>query len=161
VLILDPPLLQFTIPDEPQGKGRPRAARFGGHIKLYTPKLTVAYEQHVAAVAREAIEAAGLTVPVLGPVEVELVLIHARPGAMFARKFADGRIWRDRKPDADNVAKAITDGLSKSMLWRDDSQIARLVVEQFDGAVVDRKGKVSEAPCVLVTVRLLAAGGGR
>ena len=159
MLILDPPLLQFTIPDEPRGKGRPRVTTRGKFARVYTPDETVAYEQHVAAVAREAIAAAGLTVPVLGPIEVELVLIHSRPGAMFARKFGDGRIWRDRKPDADNVAKAVEDGLSKSMLWRDDSQIARLVVEQFDGAVVGRKGKVSEAPCVLVTVRSLAGGG--
>jgi Holliday junction resolvase RusA-like endonuclease len=154
-------VLTFTIPDEPRGKGRPRVATRGKFARVYTPAETVAYEQHVANTARAAIAAEGLTVPLTGPLEVRLVLVHARPGSLFARKHDDGRLWRDRKPDADNVAKAVLDGLTLARLWADDAQIARLSVAQFDGAIVDRKAKISEAPGVTVTVWQMAAGGGR
>lgn len=39
----------FTVPGKPQGKGRPRAARAGAHVRMYTPEKTVCYENRILA----------------------------------------------------------------------------------------------------------------
>lgn len=35
------------------------------------------------------------------------------------------------KPDVDNVAKALVDAMTRAGFWRDDSQVARLVLEKY------------------------------
>lgn len=41
-------IVSFTIPGEPQGKGRPKFARRGNFVQTYTPKKTRTYEDIVA-----------------------------------------------------------------------------------------------------------------
>ena len=52
----------FTVPGEPQGKGRPRIGRVGQHARMFTPAKTVAYEGLVALAAQEAMQ--GRDIPV-------------------------------------------------------------------------------------------------
>ncbi|PQM05684.1 RusA family crossover junction endodeoxyribonuclease, partial [Pseudomonas aeruginosa] len=47
--------VMFTVPGEPQGKGRPRIGRVGAHARMFTPAKTVAYEGLVAMAAQEAL----------------------------------------------------------------------------------------------------------
>ena len=42
---------------------------------------------------------------------------------------------RTKKPDLDNLAKLMLDAMTKAGFWRDDSQIAILVLEKFDGPI--------------------------
>lgn len=41
--------VQFVVPGQPVGKGRPKAARRGKQIVMYTPEKTASYESLVAA----------------------------------------------------------------------------------------------------------------
>lgn len=115
----------FTVLGPPQPKERARACPNGKHV---TPKKTRAYERLVGTIA-------GLTRPLAwrldGSYRVELRVF-----------FPDARTR-----DVDNVAKSLLDGLNK-VLWQDDRQVERLVVER----AVDR-----ERPRVDVTVDALPA----
>lgn len=158
-----PALLTFVVPGQPVAKGRPRATSIGGHARMFTPAKTRTYEalvQHRATVAREdaswLMEDAGHPFPWAGPLRVELVAVFRRPGRLFRKKDPAGRIHHDKRPDLDNVAKAILDGMDKAGVWGDDAQVAELEPKKVYGAIVgERREKASEDPHVLVTVRRL------
>lgn len=116
--------LEFFIPGEPRGKGRPRAARRGKHIALYTDDKTAAYEGLVALCANQAMkgrplikQAMRLTVDVRLPVRQ----------SWSKRKQADalsGTLPAITKPDLDNVVKAVKDGCN-GVVWLDDALVVR------------------------------------
>ena len=150
LIAIDTTILDITIPGEPQGKGRGRAVRVGAGVRVVTPKPTRSYEATVAQVAGWARKNAPWPVP--GPLLVDIEAVHRRPGGAFRQADPDGRMWRPRKPDIDNVIKAILDGLGQAGVWQDDGQVVELRARQVDGAIVDRRAKTSEAPHVRVRV---------
>ena len=106
--------LRFTIPLPPTPKGRPRAAVVAGRARLYTPTATRSFEAAVAIVA-----AAHYRGPAIDePVRVDILCVLARPKRLQRRKDPAGLVWAAIKPDRDNLAKAVLDGLSG--IWRDD-----------------------------------------
>ena len=120
-----PTSLRFTIPGEPQGKGRARIGKVGGFSRLFTPAKTLAYEGLVAQMAQQAMAGAPL---MEGPVSLSLELLHTIPRSAPKRQRADmlsGRMRPTKKPDADNVVKAIFDGIN-GVVWNDDVQVCGL-----------------------------------
>jgi Holliday junction resolvase RusA-like endonuclease len=116
-------VIRFTISGKPQGKGR---ARFGNG-RTYTPAKTVAYERLIAQAGRDAMDGRE---PLEGPLYVVVSAFFAVPKSwpQKRRKEALERLaWHTGKPDADNIAKAICDGLN-GIVWRDDCQVAFLKV---------------------------------
>ena len=100
-------VITFTVPGEPQGKGRPRAFRAGRGVRMYTPAKTEAYEQAVATAGRQAM--AGRE-PMVGPLAVDLMAVVSVPASWSKKRRAaalEGLELPAKKPDADNVAKAI------------------------------------------------------
>ena len=156
-----PALLTFVVPGQPVAKGRPRTTSIGGHARMFTPARTRTYEalvQHHATVAREdaswLMEDAGHPFPWSGPLRVELVAVFRRPGHLFRKADPDGRFPRDRRPDLDNVVKAILDGMDKAGVWGDDAQVCEIDARKVYGRIVgERRAKTSEPPHVVVTVR--------
>jgi Holliday junction resolvase RusA-like endonuclease len=73
----------------------------------------------------------------------ELVFILPRPKS--APKRTGSRLPHCKKPDAENLAKSVLDALS-GLLYDDDRQIWRLVVEKWVAAV-------DEQPQVTIHVR--------
>lgn len=145
--------IAFTVPGEPQGKGRARAGRGpGGQARLYTPAKTVAYESLVAMSAKAAMGGAS---PFSGPVALELEAIHTVPASWSNKRrqqALDGQIIPTCKPDLDNVLKAIGDG-ANGIAWVDDKQIAAVqMVKRYGPApgvlvrVADVDGIRSAAP---------------
>lgn len=97
--------LRFTIPGRPLGKGRPRF--FDG--KVITPKNTRTYEKHISNCGKVAL----------------LQNLHWRKICPSDRWFyLDLSIYHEkgRYPDADNVIKAIMDGL-EGVIWKNDSRV--------------------------------------
>jgi Holliday junction resolvase RusA-like endonuclease len=80
------------------------------------------------------------TTPLLGPVRVELLFAHKRPGS--ARK---GDRWRSASPDIDKLARACLDALTIAGVIGDDAQVAELVARKVH-ALPD------EAPGLVVTI---------
>jgi Holliday junction resolvase RusA-like endonuclease len=134
----------FTVPGDPQGKGRARVGKIGGHARMFTPAKTVAYEGLIAMAAQQAM--AGCK-PFVGACAVEVECVFAMPKSMSKKHRVDalaGRMRPTKKPDGDNVLKAVCDGIN-GVVWVDD-------VQAVDSRVIKRYG---ETPCVQVRVALL------
>ena len=154
--------IEFFVPGTPVGKGRPRAARRGAGLVMFTPGKTADYEALVAATAGNAMRAEnsirwgemygfGLASAMRahqlldGPLEAMLEMRFQVPAswskARRARALA-GVEWHTSKPDADNVAKAVLDACN-GVVFRDDSQIVMLTATK----------EFSETPGVRVVIR--------
>lgn len=118
-------MLTFTIPGPPRGKGRPRFSRKSG--STYTDAQTASYENLVALAAREAMAGAP---PITGPVSLAVVGYFLIPASLSAKKrTALQGAWHSKKPDADNLLKAVLDGCN-GVLFVDDAQVCRLHVSK-------------------------------
>lgn len=132
-------MISFTVPGQPQGKGRAKIVKIGGFSRMATPAKTVAYEGLVAHAAQHALNGS----PMLdGPVDVNLHIECQVPASWSQKKQRQalaGEIHPTTKPDIDNVVKAIFDGCN-GVLWRDDVQVVNVCVAK----------RYSAAPCVRV-----------
>ena len=111
--------LQFKVPGEPVGKGRPRFVRATG--RTYTPEKTERYENLVKlAFIKEYPD----VIPLEGPLEVTMVANFSIPKSWSKKKQAlaiAGVLRPTKKPDTDNIAK-IKDALN-GIAWIDDAQV--------------------------------------
>lgn len=114
----------FEIEGKPVGKGRPRF--WNGHA--VTPQATRDYEKRVALAYKEC----NLPLFETEPLEVEIIAKYPIPKQ--TRK-ADRELMMERKiiptkkPDIDNIAKIILDGLN-GVAYTDDNQVCRLSVHK-------------------------------
>lgn len=118
-------MITFEIPGDPVAKARPRAAMVGGHARLYTPAKTEKYEARVAVFGQQAM--AG-RLPMDGAVALSVTALFPIPPSWPKKRQAAARAGTElhtKKPDLDNVIKAIKDGLN-GIVWGDDSQVAVL-----------------------------------
>lgn len=134
-------LISFEIPGQPVAKGRPRFVRRGNHVAAYTPEKTQSYENLVKLAAANAMKGVD---PANGPIHLEVWLgmqIPASWSKLRQRSASDGLIRPTKKPDADNVLKAIKDGCN-GIVWRDDAQVVKIELSKH----------YSKNPRALVTV---------
>ena len=110
---------KFTVWGEVVGKQRPRSSRSNGVFRTYTPKKTKDYEKAV----REAYMAAGGQKHD-GSVSVEIHVMRSLPKSRPKKVSSEPDVY---KPDVDNIAKSILDGLS-GVAFDDDKQVTRLLV---------------------------------
>jgi len=128
----------FTVEGNPVAKGRPRFAKRGKFVQTYTPQKTKDYED---LVKESAAQAMGSNELLDTPLKV---FIHIRiPIPKSASKKVrqdclDQLIRPTKKPDWDNVAKAITDACN-GVIYVDDCQIvdAHVTKRYSDLAGVD------------------------
>ncbi|HEF4749735.1 RusA family crossover junction endodeoxyribonuclease [Burkholderia multivorans] len=119
----------FVVPGKPVAKGRPRFVRRGPHVRTYTPEPTERYENLVKMAAREAMRD---DEPYAGPVRLIVdigVPIPASWSEKRQRAAAAGAIGATKKPDADNVVKALKDGMN-GVVYGDDGQVVDLWVSK-------------------------------
>lgn len=115
----------FTVSGEPEGKARPRVTRNG----TYTPPKTQAYEKLVQMSFRT--QCPGVFFGD-APLCVYITANFAPPQSATKRKrsrMLSGEIRPTKKPDTDNIAKAICDALN-GVAYRDDAQICSLTVQK-------------------------------
>ena len=122
--------IRFTIPGECKGKGRPRFSRQGNYVKTYTDSETALYENWVksrfletnqppfeANVAIKCIITAWFSIPTSKSKKVKSLM-------------AQNLLKPTKKPDCDNIAKIILDGLN-SIAYKDDTQITTLAIRKY------------------------------
>jgi len=134
-------MIEFEVPGQPVGKGRPRIGKVGAHARMFTPAKTASYEGMVALAAHRAMSGAAL---IEGPCTVRMRIECQIPASWSAKKqrsAAAGEIFPTTKPDVDNVVKAIFDAIN-GVVWKDDVQVVDLALTK----------RYSLAPGVLVTV---------
>ena len=94
---------ECVIPGAPIGKGRPRAAKMGSHVRLYTPKRTADWERSSALIMRNEWRSA----PLDKICRVNIVAVFPRPKRLLRKKDPEHRLWHSSKPDIDNVCKSV------------------------------------------------------
>lgn len=130
---------EIEIVGEVVGKQRPRATSFGGRVKVYTPKKSQNYEARVAMAWRENFKGDPTTKPVAVFIVACLPLVKCdynskgEPNKHGERKLL-GKEKPMKKPDIDNIAKSILDGLN-GVAFADDSQIVSLEVRKTYGTM--------------------------
>lgn len=138
--------VQFVVPGDPVGKGRPRVSTIGGHARMFTPAKTASYEGLIALAGTEAMAGRQL---IEGAVMVEMRIVMSVPRSMSKKKQCmalAGEVFPAKKPDMDNVVKAIFDGLN-GVVWKDDVQVVDAIVRKRYGEtpgvhvfIVEREG---------------------
>lgn len=116
-------IASFTIPGEPQGKGRPKFAGRGSYAHAYTPKKTRSYEDIVAS---EYIRQCGSTKADRSEyVSLTITAYYKIPKSASKKKayeMSSGKIVPTKKPDIDNIIKVVADALN-GVAYDDDKQI--------------------------------------
>ncbi|TWC18136.1 Holliday junction resolvase RusA-like endonuclease [Pseudomonas sp. SJZ085] len=133
--------VSFVVPGEPIGKGRPKIGRVGGHARMFTPTKTANYESLIAVVAHEAMRGREL---IAGPVLLEMKILVPVAASWSKKKSAEalqGIVMPTKKPDADNVLKAICDGIN-GIVFKDDVQVVNVSLSK----------RFSETPGVSVRI---------
>jgi len=118
--------ISLTIPGQPIAKGRPRVTTRGGKPRAITPERTRIYERTVAIVAAQHGQWR-----MNGPVRVSIEAVFERP----KRLKGEYRIVHDKRPDLDNVVKAVLDGLAAHL---DDANVYALNASKVYAAKGER-----------------------
>jgi Holliday junction resolvase RusA-like endonuclease len=142
--------LRVVVPGEPVAQGRPRAFyRPGLGVRVFDPAKSRSWKGMAQVHMREAIAQAGAVAPLFadGPLELHVLAVFTCPRSHWRKREPLQRRPKSTKPDGENIAKAVQDA-GTGLLWLDDAQVARLVVEKIVGAQ-------GEAPYIELTVRLL------
>ena len=125
--------VSFFVPGEVVGKGRPRFTTVGRYTKAFTPEKTTNYENLVKLSYQEAYR--DFRFPDDAQLVMEIVAVFPIPKSTSKKRAAlmeNGEIRPAKKPDCDNIAKAICDGLNL-VAYYDDTQIVELcIVKRYE-----------------------------
>jgi Holliday junction resolvase RusA-like endonuclease len=122
-----PKMIWFFVPGNPVAKARSRTVRnkHTGKVHSFTPENTVIFENLVKTKAQEAM---GGAEPITGALEVCINVGLSIPTTWSEKRRNEalrGEIAPTKKPDLDNVVKAIKDGMN-AIVYRDDNQVVRV-----------------------------------
>lgn len=133
--------IKFTIPGEPKGKGRPRFV--GEGHKPITPQKTVEYENLVRLEYQRQCRQIRFADDAQLDMRITAYYSIPKSASKAKRQAMTMHVIRPtKKPDMDNVVKAIADSLN-SIAYRDDTQIVDCQIRKF----------YSETPRVVVTIQ--------
>lgn len=120
-------VLTFEIPGDVQAQQRPRVTKFG----TFDPKESKDYKSFVRLVAAKHAPETLITEEIRLSIDVYRKMPKAISNSKKKLQQAlNGELRPTTKPDIDNLAKGIKDGLSK-VIWRDDSQVTELVARKW------------------------------
>ncbi|MBC6342104.1 RusA family crossover junction endodeoxyribonuclease [Lactobacillus kimbladii] len=141
--------LVFGVLGDPQGKQRPRFARRGKLVSTYTPSATQKYEEQVRYSALAVRQKNGITKPISTDISLAIRAYFKIPKTYSKKRkerCLNGEERPSKKPDSDNIAKIVLDGLNPKMkvdhvqhkavcvhegLYRDDKQVVSLKVDKY------------------------------
>ncbi|HFU4561292.1 TPA: RusA family crossover junction endodeoxyribonuclease [Streptococcus suis] len=126
--------MKFKIPIEPKPQSRPRAGRRFGKTTVYEDKKTENWRKSCTLLVKRIYDGPYFD----GPIKIDMTFYMPAPKSMSeppkprskAKKlqeyddFINERIYVDKKPDLDNLEKAVYDSISKAgVVWTDDNII--------------------------------------
>ena len=127
-------MISFKVYGQPQGKARPRFA----NGRVYTPKATKGYEAKIKKAYLTAADSYGGYSFGDEPVRISIT-------AFFKKAKSNKGIYAIKKPDIDNIAKIVLDGLN-GIAYNDDSQVIYISAAKVYGDEYD------DAPSIYVEV---------
>lgn len=131
---------------EPKGKERPRFCHNG---QIYTPKQTTTYEQQIIFDYYK--QCGNVKFNENSQLELSVAAYFKIPKSGSKKKKAEMRIGGIRptkKPDGDNILKAVADALN-GVCYKDDKNIVKMSIEKF----------YSDVPRIEVVVQEVKANG--
>ena len=121
--------LKFEVPGYPIGQGRPKFSTINGHAKAYDPEKSRNYKAYVKLLATQAMKEQGFTM-LDCPCCLDIMAFFEVPKSK-SKKFKErallGLERPTKKPDIDNIVKALQDALN-GLAYKDDSSIVYLSV---------------------------------
>jgi Holliday junction resolvase RusA-like endonuclease len=123
--------ITFTVAGDPVPQPRARITTRGKFAHAYTPKKHPInnFRDAIAAAAKDAI---GDAEPTSECVSVVIDAVFARPKSHMTKRGVKPTAPKAPRPDCDNIAKGVLDSLAL-IVWLDDTQVTRLVVEKSYG----------------------------
>ena len=137
-------IISFTIQGVPIAKGRPKFFRCGNYTGTYTPAKTKRYEESVISQALPHRPSK----PIEKPIALFLKFYMPIPKSMPKKNrqaITEGRLFPAKKPDIDNLCKAILDSLNK-IYYKDDSLIVRITAEKIYSETPRTEVKIETLP---------------
>ena len=124
-------MISFTVSGIPIGKGRPKFSTVNGRAMAYTPTKTVNYETLVKLSYQQ--QCGGKMYDKDTPLSIDIMAHFPIPKSVSKKK-ADmmraGTIRPTKKPDSDNIIKAICDALN-GIAYYDDAQIVEVTAWKY------------------------------
>lgn len=126
--------MKLLIPIEPKPQSRPRATVRGRHAAVYEDNKMLVWRKRVTDFVKEYYDGQYFD----GPIRVSVTFYMRAPQSISKRPserakaktkelyetFAQEKLWHDKKPDLDNLEKALYDSISKAeIVWKDDNLI--------------------------------------
>ncbi len=123
--------MKFILTGKIKGKARPRFSTANGYVRSYTPKTTTDYERAVKDEFRYNHAGFGEKA-----VSVEIYAFFKIPKSYTKKKCRESLdgVFCQKKPDSDNIAKIVCDGLN-GVAYQDDKQVVdcRVVKKWTEG----------------------------
>ena len=125
-------ILDIIIPGAPHAQGRARFARIGDHVRAYDPKESKDWKSYARQIMWGAWVRSthGYILIPDGPVAIIVTACFSCTATdSKKKKIAHLLRWHTKKPDLDNIIKAIKDA-AKGILWTDDSQVCSMLANK-------------------------------
>ena len=139
--------IKFEIPGEPFGKLNMRPTMILGHASSYSPSKNNQYMDRIIQIINQnMIFDSDYVFPKGTPVSVMIIAYFKIPDGEYkfykregvsrytatGQAMLDGKIRPTKMPDADNISKAVCDGIShQGRIWYDDSQVCMELIMKF------------------------------
>lgn len=108
--------ISFFVFGNPVSQGRARIARMGNCVRMYDPEKSKSWKE---SIRWQAIE--NKISMFTGAIVLGLTFYLPRPKSLPKKV-----IHHTKKPDLDNLIKAVKDAL-KGITWKDDSQVVKII----------------------------------
>lgn len=116
-----------TIPGEPVAQGRPRAFKLpSGQLRAFDPAKSRTWKADARVFFLGAMKGKP---PLQGAVSCLVVAVFTCPKSDFRKRDPQQERPHTKRPDAENVAKAVLDAAT-GIVWLDDSQVCDLTIEK-------------------------------
>ena len=138
--------IAFILAGEPKGKERPRFCHNG---QIYTPKQTTTYEQQIIFDYYK--QCGNVKFDENSQLELFVKAYYKIPKSASKKKriaMLSEEIRPTKKPDGDNILKAVADALN-GVCYKDDKSIVKMSIEKF----------YSDVPRIEVIVQEVQANG--
>jgi len=112
-------MIEIHVLGIPKGQPRPRAFVRNGKARVYDAGSAENWKGCIALAANPHLPAS----PITGPVAVCIHYQMPRPKNLMRKRDPEGQFPHTKKPDLDNMNKAVLDALTQSGMWHDDSQV--------------------------------------